>query len=120
MSDNPDPVANILSSMPPPDVRGDFVARVNARIDAGDGWFGVADFRVWTLRLAPAAVALALVAVFWPASAPSSSPPRSSGAAAAAAAPAFSPGSSLDWQREVSGDALLEAALRPAGGGNVR
>ena len=120
MSTDSDPVANALRSMPPPDVRGDFVARVNARIDEGGGWFGVADFRLWTLRLAPAAVGLALVAVFWSASAPSSSSSRSSAATATAAASTFSPGSSSDWQREVSGDALLEAALRPGGGGNVR
>ena len=46
--------------MPPPEVPADFLARVNARIDETAGWFGLADFRLWTLRLAPAAAALAL------------------------------------------------------------
>ena len=51
--------------MPPPDVPADFLARVNARIDETAGWFGLADFRLWTLRLAPAVAALALIAVLW-------------------------------------------------------
>jgi hypothetical protein len=107
MEDEEELVAALLRSMPPPDVRADFVARVNARIDATAGWFGLADFRTWTLRLAPAAAALALVGVFWPApsAAPRTSPPTASAA--------FSPASSSDWQKDVTGDALLEAALTP-------
>jgi hypothetical protein len=122
-------VAAILKGTPRPEVRADFVARVNARIDAASGWFGLADFRVWTLRLAPAAGALALVAVFWPAPAASSTSASTTSTSTTAApavqtetAPAstFSPASSSDWQHDVSADALLDAALRPAGGGNVR
>jgi len=119
MEDEQDLVAATLRSMPPPDVRGDFLARVNARIDATAGWLGLADFRVWTLRLAPALAALALVAVFWPAPSASSSSFSSSSSLATVApvdAPAgFSPASSSDWQKDVSGDALLEAALQPGG-----
>ena len=59
-------VAALLASTPPPDVPADFLARVNARIDETEGWFGVADFRLWTLRLAPAAAVLALITVLWP------------------------------------------------------
>src|SRR5262245_11509608 len=105
-------VAAILRSTPPPDVRGDFVARVNARIDATAGWFGLADFRAWTLRLAPAAVALALAGVFWPAS----SSTNTASTSAAISAASFSPASSGDWQKDVTGDALLEAALTPEAG----
>jgi hypothetical protein len=101
-------VAALLRSMPPPDVRGDFVARVNQRIDATVGWFGLADFRAWTLGLVPAATALALVAVFWTTPSP------------AAPDAGFSPSSSADWQSDVSGDALLDAALAPAGGRDAR
>jgi hypothetical protein len=116
MSDSDrDLVAAVLRSMPPPDVRAGFVTRVNARIDAAAGWLGLADFRVWTLRLAPALAALALVAVFW--RAPSAS---SSSSAATAASAAFSPASSTDWQKDVTGDALLEAALTPEGGAGAR
>jgi hypothetical protein len=116
MEDEQDFVAALLRSLPPPDVRGDFVARVNARIDATAGWLGLADFRVWTLRLAPALAALALVALFWPA--PSSA--ASTSVPAAEATAAFAPSSSADWQKDVTGDDLLEAALVPEGGGRDR
>ena len=93
MEDEQDLVAALLRSTPPLGVRGDFVARVNARIDATAGWFGLADFRAWTLRLVPAAAALALIAMFW--SAPDATPAVS--IPATAAAPSFSPSSSADW-----------------------
>ena len=84
----------------------DFGARVNARIDALDGWLGLADFRVWTLRLAPVAAAVALIAMLWPASTPPASTPSSATSAA------FRPGSIADWERDVNPNALLAAALR--------
>ncbi len=59
-------IAAALASIPPPDVPADFVTRVSARIDESEGWFGVADFRAWTLRLAPLAAGLGLIAMFWP------------------------------------------------------
>jgi hypothetical protein len=101
-------VSEALGSMPPPDVSAGFLSRLNARIDAAqgaDGWFGLADYRAWTLRLLPAAAVLALVAIFWPAS---STP--------AVAAASFSPSSAGDWQRDVTANALLEAALLSAKG----
>jgi hypothetical protein len=113
MESEQDEVAAILKSMPPPDVRGDFVARVNARIDATAGWLGLADFRMWTLRLAPAAAALALIGVFW--TVPSVSSPAPAGVAQS-----FSPASSSDWQQDVTGDAMLEAALAPEGSSRAR
>ena len=117
MENEQDEVAAILKSMPPPDVRGDFVARVNARIDATAGWLGLADFRLWTLRLAPAAAALALIGVFWSVPSVSSSAPAS---APAGVAQSFSPASSSDWQQDVTGDAMLEAALAPEGSSRAR
>lgn len=116
-NDEQELVASLLRSMPPPEVRGDFVARVNARIDEAAGWLGLADFRVWTLRLAPAAVVLAIIAILWPAS---TSATGGATASTATASAAFSPASSADWQQDVSGDALLDAALAPAGGARVR
>jgi hypothetical protein len=105
-------VATLLASTPPPDVSADFLSRVNARIDGTAGWFGLADFRVWTLRLAPLAAALGLIAVLWPDPAT-----RTTTRSAVAAAPAgFSPASATDWQQDVSADALLDAALHPAQG----
>ncbi len=105
-------VATLLASLPPPDVTADFVSRVNARIDETAGWFGLADFRLWTLRLAPAAAALALIAVLWPAAA------TTTGSVSSPVTPAssFSPASVTDWQQDVSVDALLDAALHPAPG----
>lgn len=109
-------VASVLKSVPPPEVSADFLARVNARIDETAGWFGLADFRVWTLRLAPLAAALGLLAVLWPAAATTS--PIAAPVAVVAVVPAadFSPASATDWQQDVSADALLDAALHPAPG----
>jgi hypothetical protein len=105
-------VASVLASMPPADVPADFVSRVNARIDQTAGWFGLADFRTWTLRLAPAAAALALIAVLWPA------PTSTATSAPLVAQPStFSPASATDWQQDVTADALLDAALHPGPGG---
>lgn len=106
-------VASLLASTPPPEVSADFVSRVNARIDATAGWFGLADFRVWTLRLAPLAAALGVIAVLWPAAATTSTVASSVPATPAAD---FSPASANDWQQDVSADALLAAALHPAQG----
>jgi hypothetical protein len=119
MEDEQDLVAAALGSLPPAEVRAGFVARVNARIDAGDGgWLAVADFRLWTLRLAPAVAALALVAALW--SVPAQAPSAATATSTSDAAATFSPASSGDWQKDVSGDALLEAALAPRGAGDVR
>src|SRR5258708_21283008 len=85
--------------MPPPQVSADFVARVNARIDETAGWFGLADFRVWTLRLAPAAAALALIALLWPATTTTSTTGSSSTSSASPPA-SFSPASATNWRSE--------------------
>ena len=100
-------VAALLASTPAPEVSADFLSRVNARIDETEGWFGLADFRLWTLRLAPMAAGLALIAVLWPA--PTTAPVT---IPAEGAAPSAS-----DWQQDVSADALLDAALHPSAGG---
>jgi hypothetical protein len=107
-------VAVLLASTPPPDVPADFVARVNARIDETDGWFGVADFRLWTLRLAPAAAVLALIMILWPGASTETAGTTES----TVAAETFRPGAEGDWQQEISSDALLVAAL--TGSGNAR
>jgi hypothetical protein len=109
-------VATALASRPTPTVSSGFLARVNARIDAAreEGWFGLADFRVWTLRLVPAAAALALIAILWPASAASTRLQTSTPAVSAPATVTqrFTPSSASDWQRDVTANALLEAAMR--------
>ena len=126
-----DLVAAALSSAPPVEVSPSFLARVNARIDAEAieeeaGWLAMADFRAWTLRLVPAAAAMALIAALWSGggdstasspSSPSSSSP-STISSASTGSQTFTPSSAGDWQRDVSGNALLEAAL--TGGNRVR
>jgi hypothetical protein len=126
-----DLVAAALSSAPPVEVSPSFLARVNARIDAEAieeeaGWLAIADFRAWTLRLVPAAAAMALIAALWSGggdstasspSSPSSSSP-STISSASTGSQTFTPSSAGDWQRDVSGNALLEAAL--TGGNRVR
>jgi hypothetical protein len=108
-------VAAVLRDMPHARTGEDFLARVNLRIDATAGWLGLADFRAWTLGLLPAAAALVLLAILWPASSTLSMPaqpvvtPESS--AASASTSGFSPASYSDWQRDVTANALLDAAL---------
>jgi len=109
-------VAELLASLPAPEVSADFLARINARIDAEarGGWLVLADFRAWTLGLAPAAAALALVAVLWPASASRTATSSTASATPTSRQTSFAPSSQSDWQRDVTGDALLDAALRSA------
>ena len=121
-------VADVLGSRPPDEVPRDFLARVNARIDAlrpldnNEGWFALADFRAWTLRLAPIAGALALVGLLW---SPSSSASENSSAttqapSSQAQTQGFTPASAADWQRDVTANALLEAAFPREGGRGAR
>ena len=102
-------VRAVLASTPPAVPPPDFLARVNAQIDDESTWVGLTDFRVWTLRLATAAVALAL---FGWLGILAEQPVRYT---------RFSPASATDWQRDVPADALLDAALRTsARGSDVR
>jgi hypothetical protein len=103
-------VAALLASTPAPEVSADFLSRVNARIDETEGWFGAADFRLWTLRLAPAAAVLALITVLWPGASS-----EATATVTTVAADTFRPAAQDDWQQEVSSDALLAAALTGAG-----
>ncbi len=108
-----DPVADALRTLPPARVSDGFLARVNARIDETAGWLGLADFRAWTLGLVPAAIALVLLAIFWPASTATqaTSQPAVTAASFPQSMSEFSPTSSADWQRDVTANALLDAAL---------
>jgi len=65
-------VAARLRSRPADRVSGQFSARLAAALDDASGWFGVADWRAWTLRLAPVAALLAAFVLL------GSSPPDSS------------------------------------------
>ena len=115
-------VAGVLASRPPDAVRADFVARVNARIDATEsaGWFALADFRSWTLRLAPIAGALVLVGLLWTPASPTTESPATASPAQPSQAQAFTPASASDWQRDVTANALLEAAFDRMGDSGAR
>jgi anti-sigma factor RsiW len=104
-----------------PETRADLVSKVSARLDEEAGVFGLANWRAWTLGLAPVAAALMLAAYL------------GIGAAASSATQTVAP---EDWtptgtptsvlmQPASSGDALVEAVLTGAAvsseeGGNVR
>ena len=53
-------VAAWLRARPVDRLSPQFASRLAPRLDQASGWFGIADWRVWTLRLAPVAAALAL------------------------------------------------------------
>jgi hypothetical protein len=109
-----DAVAAALRALPQARVADDFLARVNARIDEAAGWLGLADFRAWTFALVPAAAVLVLLAILWPgAAALPATPSPSPVATESSSAAAFSPASYSDWQRDVTANALLDAALQP-------
>lgn len=55
-------VKHLLATMPAVDVSPDFAARVRQRVAQSIRWWEFADWRVWTLRLAPVAALLALLA----------------------------------------------------------
>ena len=112
-------IAAILATAVQTEVSPAFVARVNERIDSDD-WLQLVDFRAWTLRLAPVAATLALVALLGIGAGASSSSSSSAATTAATTASTFSPSSAADWERDVAANALLEAALRPGGDANAR
>ena len=95
-----------------------FASRLAARLDDASGWFGVADWRAWTLRLAPVAGALALASYL--------------GLGATTQAPATieewtlgtseSSAESMLWDLGVSAESVMETMLigeLPAGGGGI-
>jgi hypothetical protein len=105
-------IAALLRETPAAPVSSNFLARVNERIDETAGWLGLTNFRAWTLGLVPAAAALVLLAILWPATTVTSSPATLTGAPQISSAQTFTPASYTDWQQDVTANALLEAALR--------
>jgi anti-sigma factor RsiW len=58
-------VREALSSLPLATVSAGFAARVRAAVEPAPSWLNVTNWRDWTLRLAPAAALLCLLA-WWP------------------------------------------------------
>lgn len=107
-------VAALLAARPDAAPPLGFATRVMAHLDAPPTWLDVINWRRWTVRLAPVAAALLVVAAVGLGRAEAVEPIEFSelvtdwvGEDDAAAPPGFS----LLWQGEVSGDVLLEAVL---------
>jgi anti-sigma factor RsiW len=103
-------VSAVLRSRPAEPVSSAFASRVASRLDELTGWLGVADFRTWTLRLAPIAAMLALTALLTARAFSSEQSVVTLEEWARPQAQASS-GAAVLWQQNVSADAALETLL---------
>ena len=107
-------VAEILVSRPDAQVSPGFADKVLSALDAPESWVLLADWRRWTLRLAPITAGLALAAVFVPSAMIEASGPQLEQVTQALALgdregePTVT---SLFWQPDVDADTLLVAAV---------
>ena len=115
-------VSGVLRMRPADRLSPQFAARLAARLDEASGWFGIADWRTWTLRLAPVAAALAIATYLGlgvSTHIPTTVEEWTLGATEVSA-------ESLLWASDVSAESLMETMLTgefPASGGeagNVR
>ena len=111
-------VAGVLRSRPALAPSPAFAANLAARLDEVSGWLGLLDWRAWTLRLAPIALVMVLLAVL----AGASSAPTSSGETTTATLDTWTRGvnesssvAAAVWQDRTSSDALLETMLLGSG-----
>jgi hypothetical protein len=101
-------VLSVLRSRPAENVSPAFASRLAARLDDEIGFFGIADWRAWTFRLAPAAAAAALVAVLL--SSQGTAAPISLEEWAVSNADTTSRATLL-WDSDTTADAVLETML---------
>jgi anti-sigma factor RsiW len=108
-------VAGVLRSRPAVRPTASFAASLSARLDDASGWLGMLDWRAWTFRLAPVAMALGVIAFATGASTVSSSGETVSTPATidswTRGVSESSPAASAVWQDVASSDALLERML---------
>ncbi len=106
-------VAAVLRSRPASGVPAAFAGRLSARLTAEGGWLGLADWRVWTFRLAPVAAALVVAAILFGSRASESSFLLASVVETWAAGDRTDgrPATSLFWQADVPGESLLLTVL---------
>lgn len=108
-------VATVLRARPQAAAPATLAARLAAEIAIESAWLGVADWRGWSVRLAPIAAALVLAAVLWGGGRQAQP--------AASLAPIVEtwmmgdrtdglPATSVFWQADVSADTLLVTVLR--------
>jgi hypothetical protein len=104
-------VAAILRSRPALAPSPAFARQLASRLDDASGWLGILDWRVWTFRLAPVAVALALAAFF---AGTTAAAPDASAATLEAWTRSVGETSSMAsavWQEGTSSDTLVETLL---------
>lgn len=109
-------VAGMLRSRPALAPSAAFAARLAMRLDEASGWLGILDWRVWTFRLAPVALAIGLAALFAGA-APTADVSTATLEAWTRSVAEPSSEASAVWQDRTSSDALLDTMLSGAGGG---
>jgi hypothetical protein len=106
-------VSAILRSRPALPPSPAFARRLSSRLDDASGWLGILDWQVWTFRLAPVAVALAIAALF----AGTTPVPEASSATLDTWTHSVgepSSAASAVWQEGTSSDALIETMLTGA------
>lgn len=107
-------VSRVLASRPESAVRPDFAARFSRQIGREAGWFGLADWRWLSMRLAPVAALLLVAAGVLIESQQASSPPASLSAVVetwASGGSDATPVTSVLWQQQASEDAALLTVL---------
>ena len=107
-------VAEILASRPDAQVSPGFADRVVSALDAQESWVLLADWRRWTLRLAPVAAGLALAAVLVPSTMIEASGPQLEQVTETLALgdrEGETTMASLFWQPDVDPDTLLVVAV---------
>jgi len=113
LTDDEAAVAEVLRSRPAAAAPAEFADRVAARLAGESGWLGVADWRWWTLGVAPAAAALFVVAVVLGAGSADSTVSLTSATETWASGDRTDgrPASSLLWKADVAADTLLLTVL---------
>jgi hypothetical protein len=111
-------VVAVLRSRPLVPVSATFSQRLAARLDEASGWFGIADWRIWTFRVAPIAAALALVALLTSSATQTQTSPSSTHASSTVTIDEWARSgldasrvSSMLWQKEVTTESLLESMV---------
>lgn len=110
-------VSDALAMRLPSALSHGFQRRVAARLDAGNSWLPVANWRAWTVGLAPLAAALLLAAWLTPGQDATSGTTASTTAQAATSFEAWatssvrSPTAAAFLQPGTTGDSLLEVVL---------
>ena len=103
-------VAGMLGRRPALTPSAGFAARLATRLDEASGWLGILDWRAWTFRLAPVALAIGVAAFFAGGASTSEVPMPTLEAWTRSVAEPSSEASAV-WQDRTSSDALLDTML---------